>query len=110
MDRKTITKRGLLSIISSIHDPLAFAAPFVLEGRRILQRLCNKNVQWDEIVHQVAQSDWKKRVEQMNQLENLPISRCIQQVDFGKIKSVTLHHFSDALENRDHKISTKRIF
>ena len=50
LDRKPITKRGLLSMISSIYDPLGYAAPFVLEGRRILQRLCNKNVQWDEIV------------------------------------------------------------
>ena len=93
-----------------MHDLLGFAAPFVLEGRKILQRLCNKNVQWEEIVHQDVQSDWEKRVEQMNQLENLPISRCIQQVDFGKIKSVTLHHSSDASENGDHKISTERIF
>ena len=45
LDRKTITKRSLLSIISSIYDPLGYAAPFVLEGRQILQRLCNKNVQ-----------------------------------------------------------------
>ena len=50
LDRKPITKRGLLSMISPIYDPLGYAAPFVLEGRRILQRLCNKNVQWDEIV------------------------------------------------------------
>ena len=99
LDRKPITKRGLLSMISSIYDPLGYAAPFVLEGRQILQRLCNKNVQWDEIVQQDVQSDWAKWVEQMNQLENLPISRCIQPADFGEIKSVTLHHFSDASEN-----------
>ena len=35
----------------------------------------------------------------MNQLENLPISRSIQPTDFGEIKSVTLHRFSDASEN-----------
>ena len=74
LDRKLITKRCLLSMISSIYDPLGYAAPFVLEGRRILQHLCNKNVQWNEIVQQDVQSDWAKRVEQMNQLENLPIS------------------------------------
>ena len=96
---KDITKRGLLSMISSIYNPLSYAAPFVLQERQILQRLCNKNLQWDEIVQQDVQSDWAKWVEQMNQLENLPISRCIQPADFGEIKSVTLHHFSDASEN-----------
>ena len=35
----------------------------------------------------------------MNQLENLQISRCIQLADFGEIKSVTVHYFSDASEN-----------
>ena len=73
-------------MISSICDPLGFAAPFVLEGRRILQRLCNQNEQWDEIVHQDVQSDRAKWVEEMNQLENFPVSRCIQPVNFGKIK------------------------
>ena len=57
LDRKPITKRGLLSMISSIYDPLGYAAPFVLEGRRILQLLCNKNVEWDETVQQDVQSD-----------------------------------------------------
>ena len=96
-------------MISSIYDPLGYAAPFVLEGRQILQRLCNKNVQWDEIVQQDVQSDWAKWVEQMNQLENLPISRCIQPVDFGGIKSVTLHHFSNASENRYGQCSYIRL-
>ena len=65
LDRKPITKRGLLSMISSVYNPLGYAAPFVLEGRRILQRLCNKNVQWNEIVQQDVQSDWAKLVEQL---------------------------------------------
>ena len=86
-------------MMNSVCDPLGFAAPFVLEGRRILQRLCNKSVQWDEIVQQDVQSGWARWVEQLNQLENLPISRCIQPADLGEIKSVTLHYFSDASEN-----------
>ena len=96
-------------MITSMYDALAFATPFVLEGRRILERLCNKNVQWDEIVQQDVQSDWAKWVEQMNQLENLPISRCIQPADFGEIKSVTLHHFSDASENGYGQCSYMRL-
>ena len=86
LDRKPITKRGLLSMISSIYDPLGVAVPFVLEGRRILQCLCKKNVQWDEIVQQDVQSDWAKWVEQINQLENRRISSCFQLADFGQIK------------------------
>ena len=45
----------------------------------------------------------------MNQLENLPISRCIQPVDFGEKKSVTFHHFSDAPENKYDQCSYIRL-
>ena len=41
LDRRSLTKRTMLSMISSIYDPLGFAAPFVLKGRKILQSLCN---------------------------------------------------------------------
>ena len=97
LDGKPIMK-SLLSMISSMYNPLGFAAPFVLERRKNLQSFCNKNEQWDEIIQQDIQRDWAKWVGQMNQLENL-ISRCIQPADFGEIKSVTLHHFSDASKN-----------
>ena len=52
LDRKPITKRGLLSMINPLYDPLGFAATFVLAGRSVLHCLCNTNVQWDEIVQQ----------------------------------------------------------
>ena len=58
-----------------MYDALAFASPFVLEVRRILERLCSKNVQWDEIVQQDVQSGWEKWLEQMNQLENQTLVR-----------------------------------
>ena len=47
-NQKLLTKRTMLSIISSIYDPLGFTSPFVLEGRKLLQRLCYQNMQWDE--------------------------------------------------------------
>ena len=40
LEARTLSKRVMLSMISSIYDPLGFVAPFLLEGRRILQGLC----------------------------------------------------------------------
>ena len=42
LEAGTQTKRVMLLMISSIYDPLGFSAPFILEGRRILQELCNQ--------------------------------------------------------------------
>ena len=45
---KPLTRIGMLSSLSSIYDPLGLAAPFMLEGRRIIQSLWNLNLDWDE--------------------------------------------------------------
>ena len=45
-----MTRRGMLSVISSIYDPLGLACPFLLQGRRRLQGLCQVMHGWDEMV------------------------------------------------------------
>lgn len=40
---KPMTKKGILAVVSSIYDPLGFASPFLLHGKRILQSLCKDN-------------------------------------------------------------------
>ena len=47
LDERPLTERVMLSVISSIYNPLRFAAPFVLEERRILQSFCEQNVHWN---------------------------------------------------------------
>ena len=44
---KPCTRRGILSTISSIYDPLGFIAPVVLVGKKILQDICHTN-SWDK--------------------------------------------------------------
>ena len=39
---KPLTRRGMLSIISSVYDPIGFASPFSLKVKIILQRLCRE--------------------------------------------------------------------
>ena len=43
---KLRTRRGTLSISSSLYGPPGFGAPFLFRGKQILQRLCEKNPKW----------------------------------------------------------------
>ena len=41
---KPLSRRGILSTVSSIYDPLGLVAPVILQGKRILQELCRDGV------------------------------------------------------------------
>ena len=41
---KPVTRRGILSAISSVYDPLGAVSPVILNGKQILQALCRQDV------------------------------------------------------------------
>ena len=57
MKEKAKTRRGMLSTLSSVYDALGLVAPFLLQGRRILQHLYEENLQWNEMVPQSIQDN-----------------------------------------------------
>ena len=84
-----MTRRGMLLAISSINDYLVSAYSFVLQGRRLLQGLCQvikgcqKGKRWESI---------------LKGLEKICIRICIKPVDVVIIKEASLHYFSYASE------------
>ena len=83
----------MLSMISSIYDPLGFAAPFVLEERRILQSLCNQNLPWDMEVNDDVKKEWNKFITRLKHVDELYVRRCIRPDDFSKISDISMHIF-----------------
>jgi len=59
LKNKPITRRGVLSNISSIYDPLGIAAPYLLEGKKILQQICVEKG-WDEPLSESQQNSWER--------------------------------------------------
>ena len=90
------TRRGILSEVSTIFDPLGFVAPDLLEGKAILQELCHQNVGWNDPVLAELQARWVKWKLELEELENFAIPRCYRPPDFGQVAKAELHHFSDA--------------
>ena len=52
-----LTKRGVLSMLSSVYNPLGLASPFVLRARRIVQNLCRTKIGWDEPIPEVEREN-----------------------------------------------------
>jgi len=92
---KPLTKRGLLSMLSSIYDPLGLASPFILVARRIVQKLCSSKLAWDQPIGPVEKLEWSMWVKDLENMKNVRIPRCIQPL---RPRSRCLHHFADASE------------
>eukprot|EP00794_Sanderia_malayensis_P021143 gene21143-biopygen14691 len=96
---REVTKRGILSFVSSIYDPLGIVAPFVLTAKIILQELCLEKLGWDDEIPQTAINRWNSWIKELPNLVKLAVPRCFQPENFGEVKRVELHHFCDASEN-----------
>ena len=95
---RPLTRRGILSVLSSIYDPLGVLVPVVLKAKLILQDLCRKGHGWDDTIPASIAMEWTKWIQDLHLLENFKISRCFKPVDFGTVASAQLHHFADASE------------
>ena len=91
-----MTRRGILSTVASVYDPLGFLAPFVLTGKQILQEMCRQGAGWDDPLTEELQSRWERWREDLPGLASVKISRGYQPENFGKVVKYELHHFSDA--------------
>ena len=67
------TKRGILSTVCSLFDPLGFAAPVALAARSLVQDLWN--VGWDEPLGEEFLSKWRSWKTQLPSLSQLRIPR-----------------------------------
>ena len=96
LNNKDVTRRGILSAISSIYDPLGIAGPFLLRGKKILQEITSEDVSWDADVSKDLAHAWKVWEKELPMLEDLSIPRCYYPNNFGRISNASLHCFSDA--------------
>ena len=93
-----LTRRGILSTISSIYDPLGVAGPFVLHGRKILQRITSLKDGWDSRVPVDLSELWREWRKTLPELQNISIPRCYKPICFESVASSSLHLFTDASE------------
>ena len=76
---KPMTRRGMLSELSSVFDPLGPEAPVLLLGRVLLQELLDEDLGWDEQVPKAIVGRWRTWLLSLPLLRRLQIYRCFKQ-------------------------------
>ncbi|XP_068716912.1 uncharacterized protein [Montipora capricornis] len=106
---KPVTRRGILSTISSVYDPLGAVSPVILNGKQILQALCRQNVSWDDPIPEDLLPLWEKWRTELPLLEKVTFPRCLKPPDFGDSVRIEIHSFSDASDTGIGQISYLRM-
>ena len=96
VNQKPMTRRGIVSAVYSLFDPLGFIAPYVIKAKLFLQTLSRKSLGWDDPLDEADKGQWKRWLDDLPKLQEIQVDRCFKPKEFGEVKEVQLHLFSDA--------------
>lgn len=100
LQEKSHTRRGILSVASSLYDPLGLVAPVTLIPKLVLQNACRYKLRWDEVIAENDASTWTHWLQSLPELSKVCIDRCLKPCELDMSTSVVeLHMFSDASEH-----------
>ncbi|KAL9968821.1 hypothetical protein ACROYT_G020955 [Oculina patagonica] len=88
------TKRGLLSRIATLFDPLQFLAPYTIRAKMALQESWLRGLDWDEEFPDDLKASTQQWVEQLPEAPKVKIPRCYRHDE--EVERVSLHTFVDA--------------
>ena len=96
VSQKPVTRRGIVSAVFSLFDPLGFIAPYAMKAKLLLQTLSRKRLGWDDTLEETDKEQWKRWLDDLPKLHQIQVDRCFKPKGFDEVKEVELHLFSDA--------------
>ena len=73
------TKQGIVSLISSIFDPLGFITPASIESKWIIQQLWKRKIDWGKLLPSDLTNCWQKWLESLPHTQNITLDGMDQQ-------------------------------
>lgn len=74
--KNPLTRRGILSTIAFIYDPLGLISPVVLKGRQLLQEMCRDKLGWDNSVPDRLLVRWNACLSYLENFNLVQVPRC----------------------------------
>ena len=81
INHKAPTRRGILSTLSSVYDPLGFLSPYITSAKMIVQELCRRHFGWDERVPEDIFCRWRQWLEDLRRIKSSSASRYQDALD-----------------------------
>ncbi|XP_031755219.1 uncharacterized protein LOC116409808 [Xenopus tropicalis] len=95
-EKRPFTRRGVLSTINSLYDPLGIAAPVTIQGKALLRDLTSETQDWDAPLPEGKRLSWEDWKESLHQLKHIQVTRPYVSVSCSNAKYKELCVFSDA--------------
>ncbi|XP_076284633.1 uncharacterized protein LOC143211095 [Lasioglossum baleicum] len=89
-----ISKRGVLSTISQLFDPLGWLAPVTVQGKLLMQELWTQKTGWDDALPSEFTRRWERFCTDLPEIRHLTLDRWVGQLDPDR--GVEIHGFADA--------------
>ncbi|XP_026113195.1 uncharacterized protein LOC113091779 [Carassius auratus] len=95
-DLKPFTRRGILSTVNSLYDPLGFVCPVTMQGKAIVRELSTIQQDWDTVLPADKRDSWKVWTSSLAELDRLQIPRSYVPTSLCGAQVRELCIFSDA--------------
>ena len=89
-----LTKRFMLSSVSTMYDPLGLVIPVVIRGRMLFQQTTKLKLGWDVPVPSELTVKWVHWWNDLKNLSTVLFDRCVIPTEFSDA-AIELHHFCD---------------
>ena len=95
---RPFTKRGVVSVLNSIYDPVGICGPCLIDGKLLLRKITSDQTtyDWDDPLPHEYLKEWEKWKFSLNNLSLIKLDRCFKSVTLDSFDSVTLHVFADS--------------
>ncbi|XP_063406169.1 uncharacterized protein LOC134690125 [Mytilus trossulus] len=97
-DIKPFSKRGVLSTINSLFDPIGFTAPVSVRGKLLLRDMMTSigHTEWDDPLPDNYLHPWKQWINTLPDLEQCCIPRMYSDISYAEASNREVHIFCDA--------------
>lgn len=97
-DQKPFTRRGVLSTINSLFDPLGFASPVTVQGKMLFRQMLSTSSEadWDSPLDDSFRLKWSAWVNSVHHLEDVRIPRMCCKYSVCESQHKEVHIFTDA--------------